>query len=76
MTRSYISHYYGFKRGDTVRIRWGAYAGAGGVVDSAVFQQTVNYLDEQAPGCHVVLDDERIVTVRWNQISGIRNYKL
>ena len=46
MTVSYlphVSHNYRFKRGDRVRIRWGRYAGAVGVVDSAVFQKTVDF---------------------------------
>jgi len=63
-----VSHYYYVKRGDLVRIRWGRYAGAMGIVDSAVFQQTVDYPDNQHPGYHVVLEDERVVTVRWDQV--------
>ena len=37
---AYVSHYYRYKRGDLVRIRWGSYAGAVGVADSAMFQKT------------------------------------
>ena len=63
-----MSHYYLFKRGDPVRILWGAYAGINGVVDSAVFQRTVDYPNDYSAGYHVVLDDERVVTVRWDQV--------
>jgi hypothetical protein len=70
-----VSHNYRFKRGDSVRIRWGRYAGAVGVVDSAVFQKTVDYPEEYAAGYHVVLDDDKVVTLRWDQVSGIQDYK-
>ena len=43
-----------------MRILWGRYAGATGVVDSAVFQRTVDYLDEYALGYHVILDARRV----------------
>ena len=71
MTGSYyahVSHNYRFKRGDPVRIGWCRYAGATGVVDSAVFQKTVDYPDDYSAGYHVVLEDERVVTVRWDQV--------
>ena len=51
-----MGHYYRFKRGDRVTIISGHHKGAIGVVDSAVFQRTVDYPDEFAPGYHVVLD--------------------
>jgi hypothetical protein len=51
-----------------MRIGWGRYAGATGVVDSAVFQKTVDYPDDYSAGYHVVLEDERVVTVRWDQV--------
>jgi len=41
-----------------------------GIVDSAVFQRTVDYPNEYAAGYHVVLEDVRVVTVRWDQVSG------
>ena len=63
-----MSHNYRFKRGDRVRIQSGAYAGITGVVDSAVFQRTVDYPDDYAAGYHVMLDEEKVVTVRWDQI--------
>ena len=71
MTGSYnaqVSHNYRFKIGDPVRIGWGRYAVAVGVVDSAVFQKTVDYPDDYSAGYHVVLEDERVVTVRWDQV--------
>ena len=64
-----MGHYYRFKRGDRVMITSGCHKGAIGVVDSAVFQRSVEYSDEFAPGYHVVLDGERVVTVRWDQVT-------
>ena len=52
-----------------MRIRCGKDAGATGVVDSAVFQKTVDYPDDYSAGYHVVMDDERLVTVRWDQVT-------
>jgi len=43
-----MGHY--FKGGDPVSITWSRYAGATGVVDSAVFQRTVDPPNEFAPG--------------------------
>ena len=68
---AHVSHNYRFKRGDPVRIGWGRYAGATGVVDSAVFQKTVDYPDDYSVGYHVVLEDERVVTVRWDQVRSL-----
>ena len=51
-----MGHYYRFKRGDAVTIISGRYKGYTGVVDSAVFQRTVDAPDEYAPGYHIVLD--------------------
>ena len=64
-----MGHYYRFKRGDRVVIITGRYEGHRGVVDSAVFQRTVDYPDELAPGYHVVLEDGTVVTVRWDQVK-------
>ncbi len=44
-----MGHYYKFRRGDRVTITWGHYKGVKGVVDSAVFQRTVDFPDEFAP---------------------------
>ncbi len=63
-----MGHYYQFRRGVSVTIISGRYAGRTGVVDSAVFQRTVDYPDEFAPAYHVILDNEGVVTVRWNQV--------
>jgi hypothetical protein len=65
---AHVSHRYRFKRGDPVRILG---TGAVGVVDSAVFQRTIDYPNEYAAGYHVVLDYERVVTVRWHQVIGV-----
>ena len=62
--RPYVSHNYRFKRGDRVTIVSGRYQSHTRVVDSAVFQRSVDYPDHQHPGYHVVLDDERVVTAR------------
>ena len=35
------------------------FIGATGIVDSKVFQRSVDYPDEYGPGYHVVLDGER-----------------
>ena len=59
---------YRFKRGDRVVIIYGKFAGATGIVDSRVFQKTVDFPDDYSPGFHVVLADERVVTVRWDQV--------
>jgi hypothetical protein len=40
------------------------------VVDSAVIQRTVDFPDVFAPGYHVVLEDETVVTVWWDQVDG------
>ncbi len=48
--RPCMGHYYRFKRGDPVVIVSGCYKGHQGAVDSAVFQRTVDYPDEFAPG--------------------------
>ena len=63
-----MGHFYRFKRGDRVTITWGRYKGATGTVDSAVFQRTVDYPDNYAPGYHVILDGGQVITVRWDQL--------
>ena len=59
-------------RGDRVRIITGKYAGHRGTIESNVYQRTVDYPDEWANGYHVVLDSEELVTVRANQVDGLR----
>ena len=46
-----------------------SHQGATGVVESAVFQPSVDYPNDLAAGYHVVLDDGRAVTVRWDQLG-------
>ena len=67
-----MGHFYRFKRGDAVTIISGRYKGIKGVVDSAVFQRTVDWPDEYAPGYHVILDTGPVVTVRWDQLASRR----
>ena len=55
-----MGHFYRFKRGD--RVQMGPLSGSNGRRGQ---QKTVDYPDEYAPGYHIVLDDERVVTVRW-----------
>ena len=43
--------------------------GRQGVVDSAVFQRTVDYPDEYSAGYHILLDDGTVATVRWDQVQ-------
>lgn len=64
-----MGHRYKFKRGDPVVIVTGSCEGRQGVVDSAVFQRTVDYPDEFSAAYHVVLDDGTVATVRWNQVQ-------
>ncbi len=64
-----MSHFYRFKRGDLVSITSGRYTGCTGLIDSAVFQRTVDYPDEYSPGYHVILDTGPWITVRWDQVE-------
>lgn len=65
-----VGHSYEFRRGDRVTILPGSYKGGTGVLDSAVFQQTVDYPEDYAPAYHVILDTEKVVTVRLDQLAG------
>lgn len=60
-----------FIRGDRLTIISGRYAGQHGSVDSDVFQKTVDYPEEHARGCHVVLEEGQVVTVLWDQVQGV-----
>ena len=40
-----------------------------GIVESLVFQRTVDYPDDYAAGYHVALEDGQTVTVRWDQVA-------
>ena len=46
----------------------GRYAGHQASVESNVYQRTVDYPDEWHNGHHVMLDSEKLVTVRWEQV--------
>ena len=63
-----MGHYYTCKRGDQVTIISGRYRGSQGVVDSAVFQRTVDYPEEYSAGYHVILESGLVITVRWDQL--------
>ena len=67
--RPHVSQAYKYRRGDRVMIVSGSHKGATGTVESLVFQRTVDHPDESAAGYHVVLEDVRIVTVRWDQVA-------
>ena len=60
------------KRGDRVTITTGKYAGQTGTVESNVYQMTVDYPDERSNGYHIMLDIEKLVTVRWDQVESSR----
>ena len=64
-----MSQAYKFRRGDRVVIVSGSHQGTGGIVESLVFQRTVDYPDQYAAGYHVVLDDGPMVTVQWDQVT-------
>ena len=57
------------RRGERVKITSGKYAGHTGTVESNVYQKTVDYPDEWHNGFHVMLDSEKLVTVRWDQVE-------
>ena len=65
----HMGHFYRFKRGKRVTIVSGRYKGRNGIADSAIFQRTVDCLDEYAAGYHVLLDIGPVVTVRWDQLK-------
>jgi len=60
------------RRSHRVTITTGKNAGHTGNVESNFFQRTVDYPDEFANGYHVMLDAEELVTVRWDQVDGLR----
>ncbi len=53
-----------------MKITTGKYTGRTGTIESNVYQRTVDYPDEWANGHHVMLDNEELVTVRWDQVGG------
>ena len=64
-----MGQYYSCKHGDQVTIISGRYRGSRGVVDSAVFQRTVDYPEEYSAGYHVILDSGPVITVQWDQVD-------
>ena len=56
------------RRGDRVTITTGKYAGHTGTIESNVYQKTVDYPDELSNAFHVMLDTEKLVTVRLDQV--------
>ena len=67
-----MGHHYRFARGDIVTIISGRHQRCTGVVDSAVFQRSVDYPDDYAPGYHVILDTKEVTTFRWDQLEASR----
>ena len=67
--RPHVSYIYKFKRGDRVVITTGRYEGIHGTVDSIVFQRAVDCPEESAPGYHVILATEEVVTVQLDQVE-------
>ena len=57
------------RRGDRVTITTGKYAGRTGTIESNVYQRTEDYPEEWGNGHHVILDNEELVTVRWDQVD-------
>ena len=57
------------RRGDRVTTTTGKYAGHTGTIESNVYQKTVDYPDELANGFHVILDTEKLVKVRLDQVT-------
>ena len=51
----------------------GKYAGHTGTIESNVYQRTVDYPDEWHNGFHVLLDTGELVTLRWEQVEGLKS---
>ncbi len=56
------------RRGDRVTITIGKYAGRTGIVESNVYQKTVDYPGEWSNGFQVMLDSGELVNVRCDQV--------
>ena len=56
---------------DSVAVAIFRSAGHRGTIEANAFQRTVDYPDDWANGYHVMLDTEKLVTVRWDQVQGI-----
>ena len=57
------------RRGDRVTITSGKYAGQTGTIESNVHQRTVDSPNDLSNGFQVMLDTEKLVTVRWDQVE-------
>jgi len=47
----------------------GSHKCATGTVESLVFQRIVDYPNDYSAGYHVVVEDGRMGTVRWDQVN-------
>ena len=63
-----MSHSYRYRRGDLVIITSGRYKGVRGIVESRVYQRTVDRPDGYHAGYHVVIGEGEVVSVRWDQV--------
>lgn len=62
---------YRYKRGTRVHILSGIYQGLTDTVESCVFQTSIDHQDERAPGYHVILQDGRVSTIRWDKLEEV-----
>ena len=62
---------YRFSRGDRVYIISGKHKGATGMIDSRVFQRSVDLPDKHTACYHVLLDSELVVTVNVSQVEAL-----
>ena len=65
----HMSHSYRYRRGDLVIITSGRYKGIRGIVESRVYQRTVDRPNDYDAGYHVVIGKAQVVTVRWDQVE-------
>ena len=63
---------YRYGRGDRVMITSGTFQDCVGTVVSIVFQRSVDYPDDWAPGYQITLDNDTWAQVRWDQVRGFR----
>ena len=59
------------RRGNMVKITTGKYVGHTGTVKANVHQRTVDWPEDFYDGFHLILDNEELVTVRWEQVEQI-----
>jgi len=69
-----MSHSYRYRRGDPVIIS-GRYKGRRDIVESAVYQRTVDRPNDYDAGYHVVIGKAQVVTVRWDQVESAHQQK-